>query len=157
MAGRRETVRVAFQGERGAFSEDAVITFFRDAEFLSCRYLSDVFEAVLTDKADFGVVPVAVATQQPLDVVAAMSEDGRTLTIGVVNPTLSQLDLPLSIDGVELAGPGKRWQIAGDDPGAYNEPGQAPKVRIETTTVDNVSDQLSVPACSVTLFALELK
>jgi len=51
-------VKVAFQGERGAFSEDAVITFFRDAEFLPCSYLSDVFEAVLTDRADFGVVPV---------------------------------------------------------------------------------------------------
>ena len=51
-------VKVAFQGERGAFSEDAVITFFRDAAFLPCRYLSDVFEAVLTGKADSGVVPV---------------------------------------------------------------------------------------------------
>jgi len=50
--------KVAFQGERGAFSEDAVITFFGDAELFPSRYISDVFEAVLKDDVDFGVVPV---------------------------------------------------------------------------------------------------
>jgi prephenate dehydratase len=51
-------VKVAFQGERGAFSEDAVITFFGGVELSPCRYLGDVFEAVLKDEVDFGVVPV---------------------------------------------------------------------------------------------------
>ena len=50
--------KVAFQGERGAFSEDAVITFFGDVELLPSRYIADVFEAVLRDNVDFGVVPV---------------------------------------------------------------------------------------------------
>jgi len=51
-------IKVAFQGERGAFSEDAVITFFGDAELFPNRYLTDVFEAVLSDDVDFGVVPI---------------------------------------------------------------------------------------------------
>jgi len=51
-------VKVAFQGERGAFSEDAVIAFWGDAELSPCRYLDDVFKAVLKDIVDFGVVPV---------------------------------------------------------------------------------------------------
>jgi prephenate dehydratase len=51
-------VKVAFQGERGAFSEDAVITFFGDVELFPSRYIGDVFEAVLRDAVDFGVVPV---------------------------------------------------------------------------------------------------
>ena len=51
-------VKVAFQGERGAYSEDAVITFFGDAELFPCRYLGDVFESVSTGEVDFGVVPV---------------------------------------------------------------------------------------------------
>ncbi len=50
--------KVAFQGERGAFSEDAVITFFGDVELFPSRYIGDVFEAVLRDEVDFGVVPV---------------------------------------------------------------------------------------------------
>lgn len=53
-----EMPRVAFQGERGAFSEDAVLKFFGDVDFLSCRSLRDVFELVATANAEFGVVPV---------------------------------------------------------------------------------------------------
>lgn len=50
--------KVAFQGERGSFSEDAVIKFFGPMELLPCRYLYHVFDAVLADRASFGVVPV---------------------------------------------------------------------------------------------------
>lgn len=50
--------RVAFQGERGAFSEDAVLRFFGDVELLPCRALIDVFEAVSQDRAGSGMVPV---------------------------------------------------------------------------------------------------
>jgi prephenate dehydratase len=53
-----EMPRVAFQGERGAFSEDAVLRFFGDVEPFSCRSLRDVFESVSRGEADFGVVPV---------------------------------------------------------------------------------------------------
>jgi prephenate dehydratase len=49
---------VAFQGEQGAFSEDAVLRFFGDVERLPCRTLIDVFEAASQDRADFGMVPV---------------------------------------------------------------------------------------------------
>lgn len=52
-------VKVAFQGERGAFSEDAVIKLFGpDVDFLPCVGLRDVFQSVLEDRVDFGVVPV---------------------------------------------------------------------------------------------------
>ena len=50
--------RVAFQGEKGAFSEDAVLKFFGDVELLPSRSLADVFGRVNEGKADFGVVPV---------------------------------------------------------------------------------------------------
>jgi len=50
--------RVAFQGERGAFSEDAVIKFFGDAELISCRLIADVFESTWKDEVNFGVVPI---------------------------------------------------------------------------------------------------
>lgn len=50
--------RVAFQGERGAFSEDAVIAFFGDVDLSPCRTLALVFQAVTEGTADSGVVPV---------------------------------------------------------------------------------------------------
>ncbi len=102
----------------------------------------------------FGTVPVKVATQSPLDVAAALSDDGKTLTIGIVNPTMTELDLPLSIEGLKLSGTGTRWQIAGGDPMAYNEPGAEPKIAIEESSVNEASERLSVAPCSVTLYEL---
>jgi len=51
-------LKAAFQGERGAFSEDAVISFFGEVETLPCRNFYNVFEAVLSTEVDYGVVPV---------------------------------------------------------------------------------------------------
>jgi prephenate dehydratase len=52
-------VKVAFQGERGAFSEDAAAKLFGgDIDFLPCIRLKEVFELVAQDKVEFGVVPV---------------------------------------------------------------------------------------------------
>jgi chorismate mutase/prephenate dehydratase len=52
-------VKVAFQGERGAYSESAVYTFFgATANVKPCRDLTEVFESVNKQEAQFGVVPV---------------------------------------------------------------------------------------------------
>ena len=52
-------VKVAFQGERGAFSEDAAAKLFgKSIDFVPCIRLKEVFELVTQDKVDFGVVPL---------------------------------------------------------------------------------------------------
>ncbi len=52
-------MKVAFQGERGAYSESAVYQFFGpDTEVKPCREFREVFENVKTQKTNFGVVPV---------------------------------------------------------------------------------------------------
>jgi chorismate mutase/prephenate dehydratase len=52
-------VKVAFQGERGAFSEDAATKLFGgDIDFLPCVRLKEVFELVSNDEVEFGVVPM---------------------------------------------------------------------------------------------------
>jgi alpha-L-arabinofuranosidase len=103
------------------------------------------------------VVPVDVTTDPPLDVAAAWSEDRQTLTVAVVNPTMKKLAIPLQLEGAKLSGSGRRWQIAGDDPMAFNEPGKEPKVTIEETAVSGVKEKLSVAPCSVTMYALDVK
>jgi len=105
----------------------------------------------------FGVLPLAVSTDRPLDAMAALSEDHKTLTVAVVNPTMKKLDIPLELNGLNLTGAGKRWQIAGDDPMAYNEPGRPSKVSIEEKLVSGISDTLSVAPCSVTMYSLDTK
>ncbi len=49
---------VAFQGERGAHSEDAVIRLFGNVDTLPCGTLREVFEAVQGGRATHGLVPV---------------------------------------------------------------------------------------------------
>jgi len=52
-------LRVAFQGEIGAYSEDAVYSFFGPSvEVKPCKNLSDVFESVEAGEAEYGAVPV---------------------------------------------------------------------------------------------------
>lgn len=51
--------RVAFQGEHGAYSEEAVHQHFDgDVETLPCEAFEHIFQAVERGEADFGAVPV---------------------------------------------------------------------------------------------------
>jgi chorismate mutase/prephenate dehydratase len=55
----KQNLKVAFQGERGAYSESAVYAFFGDdAEVKPCRDLTEVFESVDKQEVPVGVVPV---------------------------------------------------------------------------------------------------
>jgi prephenate dehydratase len=52
-------LRIAFQGERGAYSEEAAIQFFnQEVDFIPCREISTVFNVVEAGVADYGVVPI---------------------------------------------------------------------------------------------------
>ena len=51
-------MRVAFQGERGAYSEEAAVTLLDRADVIPCASLRQVFESVAAGEAEAGVVPV---------------------------------------------------------------------------------------------------
>jgi chorismate mutase/prephenate dehydratase len=52
-------LKIAFQGERGAFSESAVYAFFGEkVDVKPCRDLTEVFDTVQKQETRFGVVPV---------------------------------------------------------------------------------------------------
>ena len=52
--------RVAYQGEKGAYSELAIHLHFgeEDVEAIACQQFNDVFESVLTGRSTYGVVPI---------------------------------------------------------------------------------------------------
>jgi len=56
-------INVAFQGEFGAYSEDAIFQFFRqDVDPVACRNFDQVFKLVEEEKVKFGIVPVENST-----------------------------------------------------------------------------------------------
>jgi alpha-N-arabinofuranosidase len=106
----------------------------------------------------FGVTPVEVGTDlTPLDASAALSADGRALTLAVVNPTEEARPLRIELAGGRgLAGTGERWVITGRDRWAHNRPGSPRQVDISSEGVSH-AETVEAPPLSVTLWSLWLK
>ena len=51
-------MKIAFQGEPGAYSEQAVFDYFGDVESLPCESFDAVFDAVNENKCDAGMIPI---------------------------------------------------------------------------------------------------
>ena len=86
----------------------------------------------------------------PLDVAAAWTDDHRTLTVAVINPTDVEQPLKLNLKGAGLSGRGTRWRLASAEPN-----GQNPVV--SSSPVDSVSGSLTVPRFSVSIFEMPAK
>jgi len=56
---KKKREKVIFQGERGAFSEEAVLKLVgRKAEPMACKSFDDLFRQVENKQADYGVIPI---------------------------------------------------------------------------------------------------
>lgn len=107
-------------------------------------------------RAKFGVTPLLVdQTFGPLDVAAALTKDGKTLTLSVVNPTADEVSVNLSSAGLTPAGPAVRWSVGGSNAEAHNTPGK-PRV-VDIVRSDASATALKVPALTTALFELPLK
>ena len=51
-------MKIAFQGEPGAYSEQAAFNYFGEVETLPCETFDDVFAAVTSDACDMGLIPI---------------------------------------------------------------------------------------------------
>jgi len=103
----------------------------------------------------FGELPVTTQTAGIVDAQAAWSRDRKTLTLGAINPGLQPVTVPVKILGARLKDQGTRWQIAGPDPMAYNDPDKPSRVVIEEQTGAAFGESMTLPPCSVTLFAVD--
>jgi alpha-N-arabinofuranosidase len=106
----------------------------------------------------FGSVPVAVTgTTGKLDVAAALTENGKALTVGVVNPKQDADRLLFDIRPAVPAGNGTMWILTGVDPMSANVPGKPPNVTVTESSFSMDAAGLPVPACSVAIFRFELR
>lgn len=56
-------MKVAFQGERGAYSEEAIVQFFgSEVETVPCQRFEEIFAAVESGEATYGALPVENST-----------------------------------------------------------------------------------------------
>ncbi len=106
----------------------------------------------------FGQIPIHINDMpEPLDVAAAWTSDRKAVTIAVVNPTDSYVDLQISLKGAYLNDVGNLWQIAGEDKMAYNTPGEPEVISIEEQPVSWNDGMLQLAPISVSLFKFEVE
>jgi alpha-N-arabinofuranosidase len=89
----------------------------------------------------------------PLDVSAALSEDHKTLTFAVLNPSDSEQHMQLAITGARLSNQGRLWRMAPSSVDATIAVGKKPEVEIEEQGLTSLPDSLSVPPFSVSIFS----
>ncbi|MXP28218.1 alpha-N-arabinofuranosidase [Porphyrobacter algicida] len=88
----------------------------------------------------------------PLDMIAGLSGDGRTLKIAVVNPTYEKRRVSVQLSGISLHGKGLRWLLTGTSIDAANKVGETSGVTIQKQQVQAFDNALEVPPTSVAIF-----
>jgi len=89
----------------------------------------------------------------PLDVVAAFSEDRKSLTIAVLNPSDSGQSIQLTINGAKLAGTGKLWRMAPDKIDATVQVDKKPEVQVEEQSLGSLPETITVRPFSVNIYS----
>jgi alpha-N-arabinofuranosidase len=88
----------------------------------------------------------------PLDVSAAFTSDRKFLTVAVVNPTESAQKMELHVQGVQVGGKSRMWQLTGPSPDAADAVGKKPEVETVETALPEVPATLSVAPISVNVY-----
>ncbi len=93
----------------------------------------------------------------PLDVSAALSEDRRTLSIAVLNPSDSEQSIQLAIQGATLGSAGKLWRMAPDSIDATNKVGSKPEVQVEEQQLGALPVTVTVRPFSVNIYSYSIQ
>jgi alpha-N-arabinofuranosidase len=93
----------------------------------------------------------------PLDVSAALSEDCKTFTFAVLNPSDSEQHMKLSINGAKLSSPGHLWRMAPSSVDATITVGKKPEVEVEEQGLTSTPDTMSVPPFSVNIYSFPVQ
>ena len=88
----------------------------------------------------------------PLDMVAAISPDGKSLRLGIVNATFKPQSVAIDMPSARAKGAGKVWRIAARSLAAANKVGAKPGVVIIQSAAPTFNGRLTVPAMSTSVF-----
>jgi len=93
----------------------------------------------------------------PLDLSAALSEDRKTLTIAVLNPSDSEQSIRIAINGAKLANVGRLWRMAPTSIDATVQIGKKPEVQVEEQTLGVLPGTITVRPFSVNIYSYPLQ
>ncbi len=88
----------------------------------------------------------------PLDMVAVLSPDRKSLIVSIVNATESEQKIDLSVAGAQLAGASKLWQLTASSVEAVNRVGEAPQLAIKESSIGEVPATITVAPISVNIY-----
>jgi alpha-N-arabinofuranosidase len=102
----------------------------------------------------FGIIPLKTEADRPFDVIAALTEDQKTLTLGIVNPTGNAAEFLLETAGLRLGTTAVKFEIANDDPMAHNDPGAKQKIDIVESQVAINAGKITIAPMSITVLRI---
>jgi alpha-N-arabinofuranosidase len=93
----------------------------------------------------------------PIDAVAALTADRKALTVAIVNPSESEQQIEVAIQGATVQDKGRVWRIAGANLTDDNEPGKQLVVDIVESPLTGVPGRLTVPKLSISIYELPIQ
>ncbi len=101
----------------------------------------------------FGTIPLELeSVEAPFDVTVALLDDVSGLSIGIVNPGETVLDLKLSLKGARLARKADHYYVTGSKRGARNRPGEAREVDLTIERGVDIAGGFKTPPLSSSVF-----
>ncbi|TWT16841.1 alpha-L-arabinofuranosidase [Luteimonas wenzhouensis] len=91
----------------------------------------------------------------PLDMSAALTADGRTLALAVVNGTEEPHSFALALEGFRPKPAGRCWKFTGPGPDAKNPLGEPETVGAKESTFDATAGSLTIAPVSVEIYQFE--
>ena len=88
----------------------------------------------------------------PLDMVAALSPDGKAVRLGIVNATFKPQSVAIDMPSARAKGAGKVWRITAKSLAAANKVGAKPGVTITQAKAPTFSGKVTVPPLSTSVF-----
>ncbi len=121
-------------------------------------FLDSTALPLLMYRHHYGRVPITLSRaggEEAIDITAAWSEDRKSITVGLVNPTKEAQVVAVKLDGVEVGEEGLSWVVSGSDPGLTNEPGDA-KMKVVERPVQ-FAGTLKLEPLSINIVRLAVK
>ncbi len=107
---------------------------------------------------NFGSIPVEISGDMGnLDVFAALTENKDSITVSIVNPTLSDQKLKITLPELGNKAETMKWEIQHPNPAAYNEPGKEPEVDITEENLNIDLNNLPIKKYSVSIYKMSLR